>query len=128
MQLPRKTMNIEDLLTRCSICFENQLDFCISYTLVYRSACKDQFCEICWERYVAETVSQSWGLQECKICCPVCLIEIENDEWQSYVDQDIIEQYNKFNYPWRGISRICNCSEEIFAVSIPIQDKIQRKW
>lgn len=96
-------------LQRCSICFDSQLDLCLDY-------CRDQFCIDCFERYVAEVVSTSWGLSITKIKCPVCRDCIPFSEWSKYVPQHIVDTYQKFNQPYRSFSRFCpDCQEEVKA-------------
>ncbi|KAF8935809.1 hypothetical protein BGZ52_003854 [Haplosporangium bisporale] len=99
---------IEYWLQRCSICFDSRLDFCLEY-------CRDQFCRDCFQRYVKEVVSNSWGLNVTKIKCPVCQDTIPLAEWSKYVDQATRDQYQLYNQPYRSFSRFCNeCDEEVF--------------
>jgi len=96
-------------LQRCSICFDSQLDLCLEY-------CRDQFCIDCFERYVTEVVTSSWGLSITKIKCPVCRDCIPYGEWSKYVPQHVIDTYNKFNQPYRSFSRFCpDCQDEVKA-------------
>ncbi|KAG0342141.1 hypothetical protein BG000_006647 [Podila horticola] len=103
---------IEYWLQRCSICFDSRLDFCLEY-------CRDQFCRDCFQRYVKEVVSNSWGLDVTKIKCPVCQDVIPLAEWSKYVDQTTRDQYQLYNQPYRSFSRFCNgCDEEVFVSQI----------
>ncbi|KAG0013352.1 hypothetical protein BGZ82_002156 [Podila clonocystis] len=103
---------IEYWLQRCSICFDSRLDFCLEY-------CRDQFCRDCFQRYVKEVVSNSWGLDVTKIKCPVCQDVIPLAEWSKYVDQATRDQYQLYNQPYRSFSRFCNgCDEEVFVSQV----------
>ncbi|KAI7815911.1 hypothetical protein BC939DRAFT_404548 [Gamsiella multidivaricata] len=98
---------MEYYLQRCSICFDARLDFCLEY-------CRDQFCRDCFQRYVKEVVSNSWGLNVTKIKCPVCQDIISMSEWTKYVDKATLAQYNQYNQPYRSFSRFCNqCDHEM---------------
>ncbi|KAF9357695.1 hypothetical protein BGX26_003273 [Mortierella sp. AD094] len=98
---------MEYWLQRCSICFDARLDFCLEF-------CRDQFCRDCFQRYVKEVVSNSWGLNVTKIKCPVCQDTIAQSEWTKYVDQSTLAQYNQYNQPYRSFSRFCNeCEHEL---------------
>ncbi|KAG0257090.1 E3 ubiquitin-protein ligase arih2 [Mortierella polycephala] len=107
---------IEIWLQRCSICFDARLDFCLEF-------CRDQFCRDCFQRYVKEVVSNSWGLNITKIKCPVCQDTIPISEWTRYVDQATLTQYHQYNQPYRSFSRFCNeCGQE--AVVSEIKRKV----
>ncbi|ORX49478.1 hypothetical protein DM01DRAFT_1325654 [Hesseltinella vesiculosa] len=94
---------------RCSICFDARLDLCLDY-------CRDQFCLDCFQKYVKEVVTSSWGLSVKKIRCPVCQIHIAQSEWSKYVPEDTVELYNKHNRPYRSFSRHCpRCETETVA-------------
>ncbi|KAF9431859.1 hypothetical protein BGZ76_011611 [Entomortierella beljakovae] len=98
--------DMEYWLQRCSICFDSRLEFCLEI-------CRDQFCRDCFQRYVKEVVSNSWGLNVTKIKCPVCQDTIAQSEWIKYVDQATLVQYNQYNQPYRSFSRFCNeCDHE----------------
>ncbi|ORY92221.1 hypothetical protein BCR43DRAFT_446226 [Syncephalastrum racemosum] len=95
-------------LQRCSICFDAQLDLCLEY-------CRDQYCLDCFRRYVTEVVTSSWGLSVTKIRCPVCQDLIPQSEWSKFVPGHVVEQYNRFNQPYRSFSRCCpHCETEAF--------------
>ncbi|KAF9908918.1 E3 ubiquitin-protein ligase arih2 [Linnemannia zychae] len=86
---------MEYYLQRCSICFDSRLDFCLEM-------CRDQFCRDCFQKYVKEVVSNSWGLDVTKIKCPVCQDPLPLSEW------------SKYNQPYRSFSRFCNdCDNEV---------------
>ncbi|KAI8374551.1 uncharacterized protein BYT42DRAFT_466185, partial [Radiomyces spectabilis] len=87
-------------LERCSICFDAPLELCLDY-------CRDQYCRPCFQRYVTEVVIASWGLSVTKIRCPVCQVQIPQSEWSRYVPLSVVEQYNRFNRPYRSFSRCC---------------------
>ncbi|KAG0073179.1 E3 ubiquitin-protein ligase arih2 [Linnemannia elongata] len=98
---------MEYYLQRCSICFDSQLDFCLEM-------CRDQFCRDCFQKYVKEVVSNSWGLDVTKIKCPVCQDPLPLAEWSKYVDQPTLAQYQQYNQPYRSFSRFCNgCDNEV---------------
>ncbi|KAK3809547.1 MAG: hypothetical protein J3Q66DRAFT_287953 [Benniella sp.] len=98
---------MEFWLQRCSICFDARLDFCLEF-------CRDQFCRNCFQRYVKEVVSNSWGLDVTKIKCPVCQDAISVSEWTKYVDPSTLAQYHQYNQPYRSFSRFCNeCDHEL---------------
>ncbi|KAI8098578.1 uncharacterized protein BX664DRAFT_319063 [Halteromyces radiatus] len=100
-------------IERCSICFDARLDLCLDY-------CRDQFCIDCFQRYVTEVVTSSWGLSVKKIKCPVCQIHIPQSEWSKYVPDQIVELYNKFNRPFRSFTRCCpRCETEVAACEYP---------
>lgn len=114
-------MEMETLYTRCSICFDSHLDFCLR-------RCKDQFCYECFERYVKETVKNSWGLSVQKITCPVCYDPIEQHEWENYVDSTVVAQYNQFNRPYRALTRACGkCGNESACVERPLVSRCERE-
>ncbi|KAG0006900.1 E3 ubiquitin-protein ligase arih2 [Modicella reniformis] len=99
--------DMEFWVQRCSICFDSRLDFCLEY-------CRDQFCRSCFQRYVKEVVSNSWGLDVTKIKCPVCQDTIAVSEWTKYVDQSTLAQYHQYNQPYRSFSRFCgDCDQEL---------------
>ncbi|KAG0329793.1 hypothetical protein BG004_002246 [Podila humilis] len=103
---------MEYWLQRCSICFDSRLDFCLQY-------CRDQYCRDCFQRYVKEVVSNSWGLDVTKIKCPVCEDTIPLSEWSKYVDQATRDQYQQYNQPYRSFSRFCHeCEEEVFVSQV----------
>ncbi|KAI8601883.1 hypothetical protein EDD21DRAFT_304481 [Dissophora ornata] len=116
---------IEFWLQRCSICFDARLDFCLEY-------CRDQFCRDCFQRYVKEVVSNSWGLNVTKIKCPVCQDVISLSEWTQYVDQSTLAQYQQYNQPYRSFSRFCNdCEHELVisevdraVIGLPVRDLV----
>ncbi|KAI8336153.1 hypothetical protein BC941DRAFT_428466 [Chlamydoabsidia padenii] len=94
---------------RCSICFDARLDLCLDH-------CRDQYCYDCFQRYVTEVVSSSWGLSVKKIKCPVCQVSIPQSEWSKYVPNAIVDLYNKFNRPFRSFARCCpQCETEVVA-------------
>ncbi|CAO3576242.1 unnamed protein product [Absidia cylindrospora] len=96
-------------IERCSICFDARLDLCLDY-------CRDQYCLDCFQRYVTEVVTSSWGLSVKKIKCPVCLVPISQSEWSKYVPNSIVDLYNKFNRPFRSFTRCCpHCETEVVA-------------
>ncbi|ORZ11990.1 hypothetical protein BCR42DRAFT_332371 [Absidia repens] len=96
-------------IERCSICFDARLDLCLDY-------CRDQYCLGCFQRYVTEVVTSSWGLSVKKIKCPVCLVPISQREWSKYVPNSIVDLYNKFNRPFRSFTRCCpHCETEVVA-------------
>ncbi|KAG0284825.1 E3 ubiquitin-protein ligase arih2 [Linnemannia gamsii] len=98
---------MEYYLQRCSICFDSRLDFCLEM-------CRDQFCRDCFQKYVKEVVSNSWGLDVTKIKCPVCQDPLPLAEWSKYVDQATYIQYQQYNQPYRSFSRFCNgCDNEV---------------
>ncbi|KAF9122797.1 E3 ubiquitin-protein ligase arih2 [Mortierella sp. GBA39] len=98
---------MEYYLLRCSICFDSRLDFCLEM-------CRDQFCRDCFQKYVKEVVSNSWGLDVTKIKCPVCQDPLPLAEWSKYVDQATLAQYQQYNQPYRSFSRFCNgCDNEV---------------
>lgn len=98
---------LEYYLQRCSICFDSRLDFCLEM-------CRDQFCRDCFQKYVKEVVSNSWGLDVTKIKCPVCQDPLPLAEWSKYVDQATLAQYQQYNQPYRSFSRFCNgCDNEV---------------
>ncbi|KAG9325191.1 hypothetical protein KVV02_002045 [Mortierella alpina] len=115
--------DIEFWLQRCSICFDARLDFCLEF-------CRDQFCRECFQRYVKEVVSNSWGLNITKIKCPVCQDTIPLSEWTKYVDRATFAQYNQYNQPYRSFSRYCGgCEQEVVVsevkrkvIGLPVQD------
>ncbi|KAF9929977.1 hypothetical protein BGZ67_006021 [Mortierella alpina] len=115
--------DIEFWLQRCSICFDARLDFCLEF-------CRDQFCRECFQRYVKEVVSNSWGLNITKIKCPVCQDTIPLSEWTKYVDHATFAQYNQYNQPYRSFSRFCGgCEQEVVVsevkrkvIGLPVQD------
>ncbi|KAF9561828.1 hypothetical protein EC968_005584 [Mortierella alpina] len=115
--------DIEFWLQRCSICFDARLDFCLEF-------CRDQFCRECFQRYVKEVVSNSWGLNITKIKCPVCQDTIPLAEWTKYVDRATFAQYNQYNQPYRSFSRFCGgCEQEVVVsdvkrkiIGLPVQD------
>ncbi|KAG0018131.1 E3 ubiquitin-protein ligase arih2 [Entomortierella chlamydospora] len=115
--------DMEYWLQRCSICFDARLDFCLEF-------CRDQFCRDCFQRYVKEVVSNSWGLNVTKIKCPVCQDTIAQSEWTKYVDQLTLAQYNQYNQPYRSFSRFCNgCEHELVIsrvnrsiIGLPVQE------
>ncbi|KAF8937832.1 E3 ubiquitin-protein ligase arih2 [Haplosporangium gracile] len=114
---------MEYYLQRCSICFDSRLDFCLEL-------CRDQFCRDCFQKYVKEVVSNSWGLDVTKIKCPVCQDPLPLAEWSKYVDQETLAQYQQYNQPYRSFSRFCNgCDNEVAIsrvkqsiVSLPSRD------
>jgi hypothetical protein len=59
---------------RCSICFDNHLDFCLN-------RCRDQFCRHCFNRYIGELVKSYWGMSVAKVKCPVCYDPLHANEW-----------------------------------------------
>ncbi|KAF9081885.1 E3 ubiquitin-protein ligase arih2 [Mortierella sp. AD031] len=98
---------MEYYLQRCSICFDSRLDFCLEL-------CRDQFCRDCFQKYVKEVVSNSWGLNVTMIKCPVCQDPLPLAEWSRYVDQATLAQYQQYNQPFRSFSRFCNeCDNEV---------------
>ncbi|KAI8384908.1 uncharacterized protein BYT42DRAFT_564019 [Radiomyces spectabilis] len=103
-------------LQRCSICFEARLDLCLEL-------CRDQYCLECFQRYISEVVKTSWGLSVTTIRCPVCHDSIPQREWSKFVPRSIVEQYNRFNQPYRSFSRCCpKCQTEL--VPCKHKDKI----
>ena len=64
-----------EMLSRCSICFDNHQDFCVD-------PCGDQFCEPCFTRYVEEVLALSWASLR-PITCPVCHAVMHSDQWQA---------------------------------------------
>ncbi|KAF9111136.1 hypothetical protein BGX27_005344 [Mortierella sp. AM989] len=114
---------MEYWLQRCSICFDARLDFCLEL-------CRDQFCRDCFQRYVKEVVSNSWGLNVTKIKCPVCQDTIAQSEWTKYVDQSTLAQYSQYNQPYRSFSRFCGeCEHELVisqidrsAIGLPVRE------
>ncbi|KAI9010453.1 hypothetical protein CLU79DRAFT_773135, partial [Phycomyces nitens] len=87
-------------LQRCSICFDAHLELCLE-------VCRDQFCQECFGLYVTEVVKSSWGLGVTQIQCPVCQRPVPKAEWSKYVSPAVLEQYNKFNQPYRSYVRAC---------------------
>ncbi|KAI9481142.1 MAG: hypothetical protein EXX96DRAFT_565567 [Benjaminiella poitrasii] len=105
--------NLQQYQGKCSICFDADLDLCLKH-------CRDQFCLECFQRYVSEVVKSSWGLSVTKIRCPVCNIQIPQDEWTKFVPASVVETYNKFNRPYRSFSRCCpKCETEVIACDFP---------
>ncbi|KAF7726679.1 hypothetical protein EC973_008553 [Apophysomyces ossiformis] len=102
---PREDMDY--WLERCSICFDARLDLCLEY-------CRDQYCLDCFRRYVTEVVVSSWGLSVTKVRCPVCQNHIPQSEWSKFVPSSVVEQYNRFNRPYRSFTRCCpRCETEV---------------
>ncbi|KAI9250041.1 hypothetical protein BY458DRAFT_525040 [Sporodiniella umbellata] len=102
---------------RCSICFEARLDLCLDY-------CRDQFCLVCFQTYVSETVKSSWGLCVTKIRCPVCRLHIPQAEWTRYVPASVVELYERFNAPYQSYAKCCpQC--ELEAIPCPFEPKNQ---
>ncbi|KAL1922727.1 uncharacterized protein VTP21DRAFT_9103 [Calcarisporiella thermophila] len=112
---------LEYWMQRCSICFDAQLDLCLTF-------CRDQFCEECFKRYVTEVVKSSWGLNVTKIKCPVCQDIIPQAEWSRYVEPHVVEMYNNFNQPFRAFSRYCGeCGGEVVAASLNKAEGAEKK-
>ncbi|KAJ3124489.1 E3 ubiquitin-protein ligase arih2 [Nowakowskiella sp. JEL0407] len=110
-----------DWLTKCSICFDNRLDFCLQ-------GCRDQFCRQCFQQYVSTLVRSSWGLSVQPIKCPVCHDILQKYEWSRYVDRETIDLYNRYNQPYRALSRHCvDCHSEIKVAEIPVTDAKERE-
>lgn len=115
-------MDLEILYSKCSICFDNSLDFSIR-------SCRDQFCHECFTQYIAGIVDNSWGMsgilainQVQPITCPVCRIVIPLNEWSQYVlDETLLLKYNRLNQPFRPISRSCPCSNSVCFSQAPVQ-------
>ncbi|KAL1914674.1 uncharacterized protein VTP21DRAFT_8085 [Calcarisporiella thermophila] len=109
---PSSGPGLDFLLRRCSICFDAQLDFCLAY-------CRDQFCRECFKKYVTEVVYSSWGIGITKIKCPVCGDILAQSEWSKYVDPRTVELYNKYNTPYRSLTRYCpRCGGEVVAATV----------
>ncbi|KAI8927088.1 hypothetical protein BC831DRAFT_453885 [Entophlyctis helioformis] len=107
-------LDMERLLTRCSICFDASHDFCLK-------SCKDQFCRNCFQRYVAQLVRNSWGLSVLPVTCPVCQDPLDQCEWQNYVEAETVKLYNKYNRPYRPMTRACGvCCSDIVCAPAPI--------
>lgn len=71
--------------------------------------------EVLHGRYVTEVVTSSWGLSVTKIKCPVCQDSIPQSEWSKFVPPSVVEQYNRFNQPYRSFSRCCpQCETEVY--------------
>ncbi|KAJ3075466.1 hypothetical protein HK102_005596, partial [Quaeritorhiza haematococci] len=106
--------DLEYLYSRCSICFDSRLDFCLQ-------GCKDQFCRACFQRYVFELVRSSWGLTVQKIKCPACNDILSKSEWAKYVDSKTVALYNQYNQPYRAFSRHCgSCGDEVRCAEQPL--------
>lgn len=94
------------LMRKCSICFDNDLDFCLL-------RCQDQFCRDCFGRYVHEIVKNSWGMADIEIKCPACNDPIRKDEWWTYVRSDVRLLYERNNRSFKTIQRCCPiCQQE----------------
>ncbi|KAI8900234.1 hypothetical protein BC833DRAFT_582745 [Globomyces pollinis-pini] len=122
MNSSHKTMEYEyeALLSKCSICFDNQLDFCLP-------RCRDQFCSDCFQRYVKEQVHNSWGTVQ-PISCPVCRSQLTIGEWGNFVDQGIVDMYNHYKNDFRSLTRTCeDCKYDILATPLPNMCKLYRK-
>ncbi|KAI8062689.1 hypothetical protein BC940DRAFT_261377 [Gongronella butleri] len=102
---------------RCSICFDAPLDLCLDF-------CRDQYCITCFQRYVTEVVKSSWGLSVTKVKCPVCQELIPQAEWSQYVSKAVVDQYNKYNQPYRAFSRCCPACEH---EAIPCDELLRPK-
>ncbi|KAJ3325010.1 hypothetical protein HDV06_005599 [Boothiomyces sp. JEL0866] len=115
-------MDMEQLLTRCNICFDAHLDFCLPN-------CRDQFCFQCFNKYIKTQVTNSWGLSVQKICCPACSTTLSQSDWEDFVDEDVVDLYEHYNRPYRPLTRTCeNCQiNEIYATPTPKIDKVSRK-
>lgn len=75
-------------------------------------------------RYVTNVVTSSWGLSVTKIRCPVCQDHIPQSEWSKFVPKSVVDQYNRFNQPYRSFSRCCpGCETEV----MPCQ-RLQRRY
>ena len=75
---------------KCSICFENdsEMEFI---------NCGDQFCFTCLERYVEYWIKEgSWGLLPADLICPVCGVEMLEDDWMPYISGRTIDLWHKF--------------------------------
>eukprot|EP00158_Paraphelidium_tribonemae_P005990 Partr_v1_DN27619_c0_g1_i7_m65423 len=97
---------IELLREKCSICFDSQLDFCMI-------KCQDQFCRSCFSRYVQEIVRGAWGMASVEIKCPVCSDSLHEDEWRVYVRDEVLQEYDKYNRPFKTLARACpSCQKE----------------
>ncbi|KAJ3220839.1 E3 ubiquitin-protein ligase arih2 [Clydaea vesicula] len=113
--------NLDYLYSRCSICFDEAHDFCLS-------RCRDQFCEGCFQRYVRETVKSSWGHATKLITCPVCNDVLTGPEWKCFLDDETIELYELYNQPYRAITRHCGeCMIELKIAQKPIESPKERQ-
>jgi hypothetical protein len=75
---------------KCSICFENDSE-------IEFINCGDQFCLDCLERYVYYWIREgSWGLLPVELTCPVCGVEMLEDDWMPYISDEAIQMWNKF--------------------------------
>ncbi|KAJ3224534.1 hypothetical protein HK099_008333 [Clydaea vesicula] len=114
--------NLDYLYSRCSICFDETHDFCLT-------RCRDQFCKGCFQRYVREIVKSSWGLAIKEITCPVCNDALVGQEWKRYLDEKTIELYELYNQPHRAMSRYCgDCFIEIRIAQKPIKSSEERQF
>ncbi|KAI9494280.1 hypothetical protein BDB00DRAFT_819504 [Zychaea mexicana] len=91
---------MEYWLQKCSICLSKRYALCLE-------SCRDQFCKPCFQRYIEEIVHASWGLGVTRIKCPVCQESIKQSEWSRYVPSSLVDQYEKYNQPYRPFSRWC---------------------
>lgn len=110
---------------KCSICFENdsEMEFI---------NCGDQYCFPCLERYVEYLIKEgSWGLLPAELTCPVCGLEMQEEDWMPYISNSTIELWNKFKLKRREnmknliISRscpICNHSQSIMGSNSNFSD------
>lgn len=106
------TMDMDYLLTRCSICYDRSLDFCLR-------SCRDQFCRPCFSRYAAERVKNSWGVSRLAVTCPVCSDPLTVDEWGRWVDPSILAQFTRSQVPYKRLTRYCPCGTEVATVDAP---------
>ncbi|KAI8815454.1 hypothetical protein BJ742DRAFT_17450 [Cladochytrium replicatum] len=117
----RRDQEMDHFLSRCSICFDSRLDFCLQ-------ACRDQFCRPCFQRYVAEVVKGGWGLTVPQVYCPVCRDEIPNSEWTRHADHATVALFNQYNQPFRPLRRHCQkCGAEVRVADHPVTDPGDRE-
>jgi hypothetical protein len=65
--------------------------------------CKDQFCQNCFELYIKEIVKNSWGYKTSTILCPVCSIPLEDEDWEDWVDPEIVDDFHSLNVPFKRL-------------------------
>jgi hypothetical protein len=110
----------EYLLTRCSICFDAQYQFCLE-------PCKDQYCYACFAKFIEEIVHNSWGMSVPQVKCPACMVHLPDAAWMRYVPAALGAKYRAANQPFRVLQRTCGTCDASIALALrPLPTEAER--